>query len=91
MLQYVVIAGYYNNETNIDGMIQAVGVYDNAEQAYGAAFLHLCKSAEDLKDETVTISTPYRLEGESGFGMDMKHGIWTEYAYVLFCDPDTEN
>ena len=81
--QYIVVSGYYDNETLRNEFIQAIGAYTNHEQAYGAALLHLNSLCDT--DETATISPLYQLEGDTGFGMSVNRGDFTDYAYVLIC------
>ena len=82
--QYIVVAGYYDNKTNAGEFIQALGCFDNAEQAYGTALLWIDEQADSKKGEMIT--PLYELEGSTGFGMDVKHETYTDYVYVLFCE-----
>ena len=86
MSKYVVIHESYDNETKISDFIQAIGTYDDARSAYGAAYLQLCDFARE--DGVNCISTPYRLEGDTGLGMTLKHDRYTDVCYVLFVGED---
>ena len=86
MSKYIVIHESYNNETKISDFIQAIGTYDDMRSAYGAAYLQLCDFARD--EGIDNISTPYRLEGDTGFGMSLKHERYTDVCYVLFVGKD---
>ena len=82
--QYIVVGGYYDNKTNAGKFIQALGAFDNKEQAYGVAILYLNRNIDDKKGEFVT--PIYPLEGDTGIGMSVKHESYTDYAYVLFVE-----
>lgn len=87
--QYIVVGGYYDNKSGLKEFIQALGVYDNIEQAYGKAILYLNESVDDKRKEY--ISPIYPLESDVGFGMDLEHEKITDYVYVLFCEEDEKN
>ena len=84
--KYVVIHGFYDNETLRQEFIQAVGTYDDVRQAYGVAILQLSDFVDPESEEMIT--PPFELEGECGYGMELKHKTYTDYCYVLFCDED---
>lgn len=56
-----------------DDFQMCIGIYDNLKEAYGAAYLWLDKLLDGElsvgKDDGVSISPAYALEGETGFGM----------------------
>ena len=86
MSKYVVIHESYDNETKTSDFIQAIGTYDDVRSAYGTAYLQLCDFARD--DGVNCISIPYRLEGDTGLGMTLKHDRYTDVCYVLFVGKD---
>ena len=79
--RFVVVAGYYNKDRQNE-FIQALGCFDNPEQAYGKAILHLNEMIDDPKTSCVT--PIFQLEGDTGYGMEVKHENFTDFAYVLF-------
>ena len=86
MSKYIVIHESYSNETKVADFIQAIGAYDDLRSAYGAAYLQLSDFARE--DEIDYISTPYRLEGDTGFGMYLKHEMYTDVCFILFAGED---
>jgi hypothetical protein len=73
------------------GYIDCVGVYDNAEQAYGAAYLKLTDCLEE--DEEYYMTLPIAREGENGYMIDVvnkKSGKVEQMATVLFYDYEEE-
>lgn len=81
--KYVVVSGYRNNETGVIEFIQAIGTYNDVRQAYGVMFLQANELIED--EEKDELSGLYRLEGETGFGINVHHETTTDFVYVLFC------
>lgn len=99
-ITYVVVAGYFTELAGekISELIQAIGVFQNAEQAYGKAFLYLTEMADGYGDEKYRITPPFLLEGDTGYGiyLEDKNGNPLDYAYILFHykkeeDQDEEN
>lgn len=81
--QYMVVYGNYRNSDLRNEFIQGIGTYDNAEQAYGKAILFLNEMINEGSNEQ--ISPIYPLEGDTGFGMSLKHETYTDYVYILIC------
>ena len=84
-MKYIVIAGYKVND--IVEFEQCIGVLDDARLAYGEAILYLNDALEG-KGENVTISKLYKLEMETGYGMQLI-GVDTDsvdYVNVFFYD-----
>ena len=84
--RFVVISGHYDNKTYRGEFIQAIGTYNDVRQAYGVALLQLSDFIDEEKGEMIT--PPFALEGDTGYGIEIKHEKYTDYCYVLFCDPD---
>ena len=82
MKSYIVIAGTYDNKTNVTDFVQAIGFYYDIQEAYGAAFLHLNDSV--INDEK--ISPLFPLEGDTGYGAEVRHEVFTSFCDVLFCE-----
>ena len=82
--KYVVISGNYNNETFRNEFIQAIGTYNDMRQAYGVAILQL----NEFVNNGEMITPLYKLEGDTGVGMEVKHESYTDYVHVLFAGPD---
>jgi len=53
-------------------LVQSLGVFDNANSAYGRAYLFLSEITEDEDMENCYVTFPYELEGDTGFGIDVK-------------------
>lgn len=83
--KYVVVSGNYDNKTGRLDFIQALGTYYDCRQAYGVALLQLC-DFQQSKEEKVTPLFP--LEGDTGYGISIRHEAYTDFCYILFCDSD---
>lgn len=89
--KYIVIYGYYDKETKRNEFISALGTYDNAEEAYGAAFIYLNDLIANEYRNKDTISPLFPLEGETGYGMEIINGDENsaiDYAYILFVEEE---
>lgn len=84
--RYAVVYGNYRNDNVRSDYIQAVGTYNDFVQAYGAALLMLNDNANEDLGETITPLFP--LEGDTGYGMELKHERYTDFCYVLFINPN---
>ncbi|MCD7857776.1 MAG: hypothetical protein LUG55_08285 [Clostridiales bacterium] len=70
-------------------MMMAVGAYRDVEKAWGAAYLFLISDLdEDDEDVKYTVTEPWTLEGETGFGITLKkaEGKVERNVYVLMND-----
>lgn len=81
-MKYVVIGGYEPN------FHQCLGVFDNAAEAYGTAYLYLddiVDTGDPENKDKLKISPLYPLTGETGYIMHLE-GVEdiTDYAEVLF-------
>lgn len=92
--KYIVIYGYYDKETKRNEFISALGTYDNAEEAYGAAYIYLndliaseYRTSEYRNKDT--ISPLFPLEGKTGYGMEIRNGDENsaiDYAYIFLTE-----
>ena len=74
-----------------DDFQMCIGVYDNRKEAYGAAYLWLDGLLDGElpvgKDDTVSISPTYQLEGETGWGMKLiGNDEIQERVHILSCE-----
>ena len=87
--KYIVVYGWEDIKTKENEFITVLGAYDNAEEAYGAAFMYLNNLIVD-ESRNGAISPLFCLEGETGYGMRIVNGDdksnTIDYAYVLFND-----
>lgn len=93
MKYFVVVLGSYDKKTYRTNYEICVGVFKTANEAYGKAYLDLTEHIEDADGKpTGTISAPYELEAEAGFGMRIVDDTlcYQEYALVLFYEEDKE-
>ena len=85
--KYIVVYGYLGKKTKRNEFISVLGAYDTSEEAYGAAFIYLNDLiANECRDKD-TISPLFPLEGETGYGMEIRNGDENsaiDYAYILF-------
>lgn len=79
--KFVVVSGYYDNDTLRSKFIQAIGTYNDKLQAFGKALLHISELA-DGQDKKITL--PFVLENETGYGIEVRHEKYTDYCYILF-------
>ncbi len=75
-----------------DDFQMCIGVYDNRKEAYGAAYLWLDELLDGElpvgKDDKVSISPVYQLEGETGCGMQLTGNEQIkERVHILFWEP----
>lgn len=85
--KYIVIYGYYDKKTKGNEFISVLGAYGNPEEAYGAAFIYLNDLIASEYRNKDTISPLFPLEGETGYGMEIRNGDENsaiDYAYILF-------
>lgn len=87
-MKFVVIAGYWDNETKIIEYSQCIGVYDSAREAYGEALLYINDEIDVSEKDTVKISPLYELDMEAGYGMRLEGGnrTYTDFVNVYFYD-----
>ena len=89
--KYIVIYGYYDKETKRNEFISALGIYDNAEEAYGAAYIYLNDLIANESRDKDTISPLFQLDCETGYGMEIRNGDENsaiDYAYILFVEEE---
>jgi len=86
MIKYVVVAGNKDKDGQIE-FVQSLGCYDNAEQAYGKAYMHLCEL------DSIGIKSAIGLEGETGFEIigEVEDGSFARFAWVLFDERGNKN
>lgn len=83
--EFVVVTGYYDNDTKSSNFIQAIGTYNDELQAYGKALLYLSELASNLADGEPNKITPlFELNCQTGYGMELRNKKTTDYVYVLF-------
>ena len=85
--KYIVVYGYLDKKTKRNEFISALGAYDTSEEAYGAAFIYLNDLIANECRHKDTISPLFPLEGETGYGMEIRNGDENsaiDYAYILF-------
>ena len=90
--KYVVVGGWIDDK-RYPRMIQCLGAFKTAEEAYGKAYLYLDELVcSGNTNEEYLITSAVELEAETGFALYAKDGNGQEryYTYVLFNDTESE-
>lgn len=89
----VVILESYDTKTGQANFITCQDVFENFNAAYGEALLTLSEFANTSDEPGLMITPLYELEGETGFGIDLKNTEGkTEYSvFILFADLQEED
>ena len=97
MKYFVVVKGSYNKVTFRGEYEVCIGICKSYREAYGMAYLALSEEIRDQeksedKTKEVSISAPYELEADAGFGMKIINDArrFGTYANVLFYDDEEE-
>lgn len=91
MKYFVVVTGSYDKKTYRTDYEMCVGIFKTANEAYGKAYLDLSEKIRDVEGKaTGTVSAPYELEADAGFGMRIIDDTlnYQDYAFVLFYEED---